>query len=496
MSRATPTQKTAARKHSEGGQARTCPECKGVGKLHILKADFGQMPPDVQQLIEQGAYSKVSAEVYDEPADGVPGTGCMLRRVAFLGGAPPQIKSLADIPRGSGGNVKGVEIFAAGVRKGRAYSSQHLDQMVENFNRFSAGAEPLQRVPAVLGHEEDQDVLDNTGLPALAWCEKLYREDKPCPACGGKGAVPFGEGSQFAPAFARVVLRLAEIRPGKTAGTYHVFSEVTTVTREEMLAKLQEWGFDPALFGPEVPDATLAEIIGKVEAKLSAATPAPAAPAPADGQMSDGAAAAVATPAQAQAQARQPAQVIMKYVEDRLPGIVEKVVASALAKAQKPVTDKIAQLDKFAEDRLAAEKRASIKARLDALVQQGKVLPAEIDGGLAEVLFTMDAATPRKFSEAGKEVSRTPLDHQFAILEARPVLAKFAERVKAGQGGAGTASDELAKVQRFSEEPRFQPVLKAKGETPQGWAAKFAEAQKKNPALTAEQFGVPASYAV
>jgi hypothetical protein len=65
---------------------------------HILKADFGDMPPKVTKLIKSRAYRTVSAEIYDDPPEGVPGQGKMLRRVAFLGGEIPQVKSLEDIP--------------------------------------------------------------------------------------------------------------------------------------------------------------------------------------------------------------------------------------------------------------------------------------------------------------------------------------------------------------------------------------------------------------
>ena len=520
MATATKTKpKPKARKHSEGTPAQRCPECGGAGTLHILKADIANVPPEVAKLIESGAYKKVSAEIYDEPPDGIPSTGKMLRRVAFLGGSLPEIKSLADIPTPADGTLKGVEIFAAGTRKDKAYTPQDLDSVVANFERFSAAGsgitkETVVKVPmvaaavaAVPGHEEEaeQTLLERTDLPAMGWPSKVWRDQKPCPMCGGKGAASYAE---FASAFRRVVLKLTDVRPARqTKGLYHCFSEVTPImTRDEILQALQGVGFDVSGITDQVPDPVLAEILRVLQSKQAA---------PEGGMMADtgtgtatGAApiAPAVTPPVAPPLPGIPApvipphpqQVTMKYSEEQLQaiikGTVEKVVSAAVANLQKPLADKVSELGKFAEDRIAAEKRASITARLEALVKQGKVLPAEIEAGLAETLFCHDARTVQKFSEAGKTVERTPLDKAFAVLEARPMLARFAERIKSqpkpGTAG-GNPDDELEKVQRFSEDPNFVHALRAKGDTPEGYVAKFSEAKKKMPALTAAQYGVP-----
>lgn len=63
-----------------------------------LHADLEDVPPKIAQLIRTRRYRTVSAEIYDQPPEGIPGTGKMLRRIAFLGGDIPQIKTLDDIP--------------------------------------------------------------------------------------------------------------------------------------------------------------------------------------------------------------------------------------------------------------------------------------------------------------------------------------------------------------------------------------------------------------
>lgn len=70
-------------------------------------------------------------------------------------------------------SVRGVEIFAAGEhREGVAYSTADLDQMVENFTALADTLKP----PVVIGHEEDQSWLENSGLPSAGRVEKIWRD--------------------------------------------------------------------------------------------------------------------------------------------------------------------------------------------------------------------------------------------------------------------------------------------------------------------------------
>jgi len=63
-----------------------------------LMADIGGVAPVVANAIRAKRYKKVSAEIYDQPPEGVPGEGKMLRRISFLGADVPQVKTLADLP--------------------------------------------------------------------------------------------------------------------------------------------------------------------------------------------------------------------------------------------------------------------------------------------------------------------------------------------------------------------------------------------------------------
>jgi hypothetical protein len=64
-----------------------------------LYADISQVFPAIADLIAAGAYRKLSVEIYDEPPEGIQATGKVLRRVAFLGGELPHLKSLGDLPQ-------------------------------------------------------------------------------------------------------------------------------------------------------------------------------------------------------------------------------------------------------------------------------------------------------------------------------------------------------------------------------------------------------------
>lgn len=370
-----------------------------------LKADFANVPQSIARLINGRAYSKVSAEVYDEPPQGVPGTGKMLRRVSLLGGELPQIKTLADMP-------------LADYSEGR----------------------PIRRMPTTL---------------------------KP----------------------------IKQSRRG--AGYFQSFAEVVPMDRAQLEQQALACGLSQASIDALKDDAVLGQVVMDLMMAKSGTAAPPPEPAPEEGQMADNAA-VVATPLNAttatvqpptQPGMGQPAQVILKYTEQ-----MQAMIDTAVAKLTKPITDKVAALDKFAEDRYAAEKKSTIKAELDALVAAGKVLPAELDAGLADILHATDSRTVHKFTEAGKTVQHTLFDRFLGSLKARPVLTTFADRVRTGKGG-GVAGDsaegEVEKVRRFAEE-RLAPHLKATGKTPASFVAGFVAARAKMPELTAQQYGVPA----
>lgn len=126
----------------------------------------------------------------------------------------------AEFGEGSA-TLHGVEIFANGEHRGKTYDDVQLDEMVRNFRKYSVGKKPLLRVPAVLGHEETQEFLDRSDLPAAAWATDVFRGRKECPACmgeGGKCEMCGGKGEigTLKADFADVPPKVARLLKGKT----------------------------------------------------------------------------------------------------------------------------------------------------------------------------------------------------------------------------------------------------------------------------------------
>jgi hypothetical protein len=234
-----------------------------------------------------------------------------------------QRKKHADRFSESGSVLKNVEIFTSGVHRGKNYSDADLDAMVDNFRKFSTGNKPLLRVPAVLGHEEDQQFLDRSDLPAAAWATHVYREghilkadfsdvpdqiadlirtkryrtissevyDEPPESIPGKGKMlrrvamlgsdipqiknladiplPSSHREQFAsgvPTF----LRFREVKPTPgVPGCFSCFAEVTAMDPTQLLQQLQDMGFDVSAF-QQLPPEVLQSIIDGAQAMQAA----------------------------------------------------------------------------------------------------------------------------------------------------------------------------------------------------------------------------------
>jgi hypothetical protein len=75
----------------------------------------------------------------------------------------------AGVPAGGLARVPGVEIFATGEHDGETWTERDLDEILANFQRYSAGPDASVPSPVGIGHEEDQQVLERTDLPAAGW---------------------------------------------------------------------------------------------------------------------------------------------------------------------------------------------------------------------------------------------------------------------------------------------------------------------------------------
>jgi len=68
-------------------------------------------------------------------------------------------------------SINGVEIFSSGTWNNETYSVQDLDEMVRAFEENKKGFRPYLK----LGHNEDQQLIQEDGLPAAGWIGNLYR---------------------------------------------------------------------------------------------------------------------------------------------------------------------------------------------------------------------------------------------------------------------------------------------------------------------------------
>lgn len=231
------------------------------------------------------------------------------------------------------------------------------------------------------------------------------------------------------------------------------------VSRDDMIAMLVEAGYDPAVLD-KAADELLAEMIRVSKAGLA---PMAAEPQPGTVNAEPPVTPPVQTPAPAIAPAGSgipgvpsatPSQVTLKFGEKDvdLNQVLKPLIDQAVAESEKRINDKLAatrnDVDKFAE----SEKRKTIDSRLDLLLKQGKVLPAEV-AGLKDQLYRANGV--EKFSDG-----KTELDKQFDLLEARPQLVKFAEQVRQPAVGTGQGMDASRKQQLLKATPLGAAALK------------------------------------
>lgn len=91
--------------------------------------------------------------------------------------APARPRKLASVP--------GVEIFATGSHRGKPYRHADLKRVVRNFETLSTGPAPILTPTTVIGHEERQELLENTGVPAAGVVGAVRYAERPCKECGG-----------------------------------------------------------------------------------------------------------------------------------------------------------------------------------------------------------------------------------------------------------------------------------------------------------------------
>lgn len=416
-----------------------------------LKADFGEVPPKVARLIRNHAYRTVSAEVYDEPPEGVPGRGKMLRRVAFLGGEIPQIKSLDDIPQPDEHaddapympvTLKFSEITS---RPGAGYHTIFAEV---------TPMDPQEMMKKLAEYGYDTSVFGDNPPPALlAECLRVCSEldsdeDQP-----------------------------EELPEATNEAERAKFAQSAQAMADRAKKMMDKYGCTKLDDGSSLPQPN----------ELSMSNTAPMGEIPPEGKAPDGSGAAPALPALT----KHPSQVTMKYAE--IQPHVEKLVKDLVAQATKEINGSLAETKGHVEEERASRKKASIDIFVESRRVAGKIYPYELDESagdtVRERLYRADSKTVvKKFKEGKKEVTLTELDLQMREIDRRKAFA-FGERMKAAPKADGTVEaddDEIRKVEDHYEQ--FRENFRTHGLTKEKLVTGFKQARQINPETTADKF--------
>lgn len=412
----------------------------GGVKVPTLVGDADGLPDVVNDVIRAGAYDRVSAEVYPEPPAGYEHLeGPVLRRVAFLGGQLPHIKTLSDLRDVLAG--KQTQFNDPPAKSIVAMSERRLKPAREFHDAEG-------RLVAVFSEVNDM-------------------------TCGPK--------------------KFADLTDAGKAACKKFADDAAGMTRDDLLALLTDVGFDVSTLPPECPDATLMEIarMARMFIEDESAADAEATVAKAEAAGAD----AGVAEAEAKAKGETPAdesKPAPKPEEKNAPAMMAEMVAAEVAKIreafQADMAHQFSEL-KASREALARESAAARRTEIQLFAEQlrrdGKLLPAEIDAGLVDLIAQADAASGSQAVAFSDGTQTTLVDKFKAVLAARPKLVQFAERIRHTPGGANE-DEELATIREFAEQNRDK--LRLAGRTPEFFCETFQHARKADPSMTADRF--------
>lgn len=379
-----------------------------------LMAKVAGIPDKIAKLINQQSYRKVSAEIYDEPPEGIPGKGMMLRRIALLGGEIPQVKTLADLP-------------AAQLEKYREAA----------FSRM------LRTQPApLLFAEEKRKPCKNTEGQTMPNLQALID------ALGEFGVKP-----EDAPAAIDKLMPLFSGEPAAEAAQDDPAAMADPVApapnKEEMIAALVAKGEDAAALNAMSPEELQAKYMAVCQGAQPMADPTPSLAAPVKP-------AAPTNPAVPQTQ---PNKVVLHYAEQ-----LKQQMDAELAQTKAT----LAAITKQSQDALHEAKAEKVNAFCENLKREGKLVPAQ-EATIKAMLLKCDSV--KKFGEK----NTTELDNQMDAMRAWPVVVRFGEKGSMPHGqGNKPEDDRKAKVEKVAKfhEQHAKELLKV-GQTKDKWVKGF-----------------------
>lgn len=394
-----------------------------------LLADYNQIPRPIARMINNKAYRKVSAEIYDDFENDGQHYGKTLRRVALLGGEIPQVKTLADFPK-------------------VGYAEQPRDK--PNFLRF------FSEVPAMNRDEVIQQLTTKGYDPAMlagledAELAEMLRVES------DETAGPDGMSDKTKAAFAancKTMSAKYRERGTKFGATFDDGTDTGTPAPGAAMGEPPAVTPPPSVANHATPPAPAAH------------PPAPAAAIPAD----------------------HPSEVVMHYTELEAKNKALEAKQKALEAKQQQL-EKFAEERIAAEKRARID--SEVKALVHSGQILPSELDAGKYDYLYDLPATGNVS---KYTEGGKAKTGSPLDAALAKIKAGPVLVRFGEKLKDPHKAAAAGDVEVNKVQRFAESDQaFQHALSVQGKTPDDFVNEFKKVQAKNPKVTAAMYGVPA----
>ena len=365
------------------GAGGNCPRCQGTGKQAMLKGDVEDVSPQAAEKFASGEFPYSSAEFYPSPAFlGLAGEGPMLRRVAALGGEPPEVKGMAPRPP--------VEKY--GERRVRELVTFIQETPLGTIECFSERPMAVQKFASAAGNRGMSAQVDDAG--------KGHRtKDGEYKDMESEWHISMGEDKAMDP--------------------------------EQMKAKLVQAGADPAAV----------EAAAANPAVLAMCCQLADGPKDPDEEMDTADPAAMA-PEKKMEYGERCRKMSEKWGE-RMKKFGEMPQISTVGGMKKPEEERTVDAEKYAEARakLAAiysfaetnyprVKETKINAALERLcggdARGAKVVPALKDS-LRASLMAMNDLRVEKFNEGGRIVEKTPLDKAIADLEKLPYVVKFGE---------------------------------------------------------------------
>lgn len=514
----------------------------------ILVGNVVNIPPAIAAQLERGTYKFGSAEIYDNFRDDFGAQhGRVLRRFALLGGEVPQVKRLGSLPR--------VEPMDAPIPfSERARAIRVRTQRTNGRTHYYAES-VMDRNAMVAAITAAMPGIAQATLETMSE-EQLADLLKNLPGAGGMATPSGPAGPSAAPNMQPNGMFAEGDAPPPEGDEAPTETESDEPDAEEMREALIDWGQDPAEVDAMSDEEVMAmydEMAASQDAAgaaqpttdmadaMDAATQTPAGVPPGTMSRDDMIAELVAAGQDAaQLEGMSDAEIAQLYAQiGAAPQSAPQPAAAAMSDrpnprsspvsttrrgaARRPVAPKPSapnpsapfsdrearqltanarELDAVVRSELARLKRNAMKdkrkaaaAFCDKLVHDGKYTRAQVKAVVFPLLLQLDNQhAVHRYSEGGVTKSGTAFERKMAELDAGEAVVRFGERVGGPQvSGPAAATNELNTVRRFSETIP-DATLRASGTTREKFVAAFAELQKKNPALTAEQYiGAPAA---